>query len=203
MLTLFVALSSAAAAADVGLAGIMGNKAMLMLGGGEPEAVAIGQTYAGVRVLAIQGDQVMIEVEGRKRPLRVGQHAVGTGGSAGRAILTSDGQGHFYANGSINGQPVRLLVDTGATMVSLGSGDARRLGVDPAKGQRGLSQTANGQVEVMKVTLNTVQVGDIVLHQVDALVHQADMPIALLGMSFLNRTEMVRDGDTMTLRRRY
>ena len=41
------------------------------------------------------------------------------------------------------------------------------------------------------------------LHNVDALIHQTDMPVALLGMSFLNRMEMQRDGQTMTLKKRY
>ncbi|MBK7898912.1 MAG: TIGR02281 family clan AA aspartic protease [Azonexus sp.] len=203
---LLLALSSVSLAADVGLAGVMGSKAMLTLGGGDPEAVAIGQSYGGARVVAIQGDQVIVEIDGRRRPLKVGQHAVGNAGAGegSKAILTSDGQGHFYANGTINGRSARFLVDTGATMVSLGAGDAKRLGLDPAKGKRGYSQTANGQVEVSKLTLDSVQVGDITLHQVDAIVHASgDLPFALLGMSFLNRTEMVRDGDTLTLRRRY
>jgi aspartyl protease family protein len=48
-----------------------------------------------------------------------------------------------------------------------------------------------------------VRVGDIVLNNVDAAVHSQDMPLALLGMSFLKRMEMQRSGDTMTLIRRY
>ena len=53
------------------------------------------------------------------------------------------------------------------------------------------------------VTLSTVRVGDVTLNEVEGIVHQHDMPIALLGMSFLNRMEMKRDGQTMTLRKRY
>ena len=56
---------------------------------------------------------------------------------------------------------------------------------------------------VSRVKLDTVRVGEIVLNNVDAMVHQNDLPIALLGMSFLNRMEMQRNGETMTLKKRY
>jgi aspartyl protease family protein len=159
----------------------------------------------GVKVVAIQGDQVIVEINGRKRPLRIGQHAVGTPSAddSGKIVLTADGRGHFYTTGTINGATVRFVVDTGATMISLGASDARRLGLDFKRGQKGMAQTANGQVMVSKVSLDTVRVAGVTMHQVDALIHQTDMPIALLGMSFLNRMEMQRDGRTMTLRQRY
>jgi aspartyl protease family protein len=103
----------------------------------------------------------------------------------------------------VNGAAVRFLVDTGATMVSLGASDARRIGLDFNRGQKGMTQTANGQTMVSKVKLDTVRIGDVTLHNVDALIHQTEMPMALLGMSFLNRMEMQRDGSTMTLRKRF
>ena len=197
--------SGFAAAQDVGLAGVMGSKAMLMINGGEPQAVAIGQTLDGVKVLSVQGDQAVIEIGGKKRPLRVGQHAIGAASAdgSGKVILNADGQGHFYTTGTINGTSVRFIVDTGATMISLGATDARRIGLDFNRGQKGMTQTANGQSVVSKVKLDTVRIGDVTLHNVDALIHQSEMPMALLGMSFLNRMEMQRDGSTMTLKRRF
>ena len=204
-LTLLALFSASASAQDVGLAGVMGSKAMLIVNGGEPEAVAIGQSLDGIKVLSIQGDQVVIEAGGKKRPLRIGQHAIGVsnGDGSGKIIMTADGQGHFFTTGTINGTSVRFVVDTGATMISLGATDARRVGLDFNRGQKMFSQTANGQVVVSKLQLDTVQLGDITLHGVDAVIHQSDMPIALLGMSFLNRMEMQRDGSTMTLKKRY
>ena len=192
-------------AVDVGLAGLTASKAMLVIDGGEPLAVTVGQTVDGVRLLSVQRDRATVEVDGRKRALRVGDHAVGSGGGegGGKAVLTADGQGHYFTTGTVNGVTVRFLVDTGATMVSLGASDARRMGLDVSKGVRGMSATANGQVRVTKIKLDTVRVGDITAHNVDALVHEADLPIALLGMSFLNRMEMQRSGDTMTLKKRF
>ncbi|MGE5385021.1 MAG: TIGR02281 family clan AA aspartic protease [Betaproteobacteria bacterium] len=194
---------AAAWALDVGLAGVMSGKALLMIDGREPTAVAVGQTLGNVKLVSLQGDQAVVEVDGKKRPLRVGQNATGSVGSGERIILTADSAGHFMTTGAINQVAVRFLVDTGATMVSLGATDARRLGIDPAKGQRGVVSTANGQVTVSKVTLDSVRIGDVTLHNVEALVHPGELPVVLLGMSFLNRMDMQRDGATMTLKRRF
>jgi aspartyl protease family protein len=198
-------ISGSAGAQDVGLAGVMGSKAMLMINGSEPQSVAVGQSLDGVKVVSVQGDQVVVEIGGRKRPLRVGQHAIGAAAAdgSGKVIMTADNQGHFYTTGTVNGVSVRFLVDTGATMISLGASDARRIGLDFNRGQKGMTQTANGQSAVSKVQLDTVRVGDMTLHNVDALIHQTEMPMALLGMSFLNRMEMQRDGSTMTLKKRF
>ena len=198
-------LSSALAAQEVGLAGIIGSKALLKINGGAPRAVPAGATVDGVKVVSVQGEQVVVEINGRKRPLRVGQNAVGVAASSDsdRLVLQADGQGHFFTTGTINGVSVRFLVDTGASMISLGASDARRMGLDFNRGQKGISQTANGQVMVSKVQLDNVRIGGMTLHQVDAVIHQTDLPIALLGMSVLNRMEMQRDGSTMTLKKRF
>jgi len=198
--------TSPAKGADVGLAGLFPGKALLTIDGGPPRIVTLGaRTDEGVKVLAIEGETATLEVDGKKRVLRVGQNVAvqPSGGGPATAVLTADAAGHFYATGNINGTSVRFLVDTGASLVSLGASDARRIGIDASRGQRGITNTANGQAVVSRVKLDTVRVGEIVLNNVDAVVHQQDMPIALLGMSFLNRMEMQRNGETMTLKKRY
>lgn len=193
-------------AVDVGLAGLFPGKALLTINGGSPRIVAVGMTTAeGVKVVSIDGEAAILEVDGKKRVLRVGQNVVAQQSADGsqKVVLTADSAGHFLTTGSINGKTVRFLVDTGASMVSLGASDARRLGIDASKGEQGITSTANGQAVVTRLKLDTVRVGEIVMNNVDALVHQQDMPFALLGMSFLNRMDMQRDGDTMTLKKRY
>lgn len=193
-------------AQEVGLAGLMGRRALLIVNGGEPQAVAVGHELAGVKVLAIQGDQVIVNIGGKKRSLRVGQYAVGVKANddaSGKIIMEADVRGHFFTMGTVNGRSQRFMVDTGASSIALGASDARRLGLDSNKGQRGLTQTANGAAEVSRLVLDTVTIGNVTLHQVDAVVLQTEMPTALLGMSFLNRMEMQRDGSTMTLKKRF
>lgn len=203
---LLAAACSSTQAVDVGLAGVFPGKALLTIDGGAARTVAVGaRTGEGVRVLAVDSDSATIEADGRKRVLRVGQNVASqSSGQAGAtAVLTGDAGGHFVTTGSINGAMVRFLVDTGATLISLGASDARRIGVDTRTGQVAIVTTANGQARVVRVKLDLVRVGEIVVNGVDALVHEQDMPLALLGMSFLNRLEMQRDGPTMTLRKRY
>jgi aspartyl protease family protein len=193
-------------AADVGLAGLFPGKALLTINGGPPRIVALGvKTDEGVKVLSIDGDTATLEIDGKKRLLRVGQNVASQSSGSGpaTAVLTADGRGHYLTTGNINGRSVRFLVDTGASMIALGAGDARRLGIDASKGQVGQAQTANGVTQVALVKLDVVRVGDIVLNNVDATVHQYDLPIALLGMSFLNRMEIQQNGETMTLKKRY
>ncbi len=192
-------------AQDVGLAGLLGSKAMLMINGGEPQAVRVGESLDGVKLISIQGDQAIVEVGGKKRPLRIGQHAIGasSGDGSGKVMLTADARGHFFTTGTVNGTSVRFMVDTGASGIALSPSDARRIGIDLSRGERGMASTANGVAPFVRVTLDTVRVGDITVHNVEAGVVQNEMPYALLGMSFLNRMEMQREGSTMTLKKRF
>lgn len=198
--------SALAFAADVGLAGVFPGKALLSIDGGAPRIVAVGtRTGEGVKVLAVDGDSATVEIGGKTRQLRVGQNVTVQPSASGPAsvVLTADARGHFFAMGTINGSTVRFLVDTGASSIYLGASDARRIGLNPAQGAVGMVSTANGVVRVTRVKLNSVKIGDIVLYNVDALVSEEDQPIILLGMSFLNRMEMQRSGDSMTLIKRY
>ena len=193
-------------AVDVGLAGLFPGKALLTIGGGPPRIVAVGVTTPeGVKVVSTDGETATLEVGGTKRVLRVGQNVAAQPSTSGsqKVVLTADSAGHFLTSGNINGTTVRFLVDTGASMVSLGASDARRIGIDASKGEQAITSTANGQAVVTRVKLDSLRVGEITMNNVDALVHQQDMPFALLGMSFLNRMEMQREGDAMTLKKRY
>ncbi len=78
-----------------------------------------------------------------------------------------------------------------------------RLGIDYRKGRPGLSQTAGGVVPTYGVQLDSVRLGSIELTGVEAVVIEQGLDVALLGMTFLNRLEMQRDGQTMTLLRRF
>ena len=195
-----------AAAAEVGLAGVFPGKALLTINGGAPRTVSVGtRTEDGVLVVSVDRETATLEINGKKQILRVGQNVAAQTSASGpqTAVLAANAQGHFLTTGSVNGSSVRFLVDTGASMIALGMSQAKRLGIDTARGEQILVNTANGQVVAAKVKLDTVKVGEIVVHGVDAMVHPSELPFALLGMSFLNRMEMQRDGDTMTLKKRF
>lgn len=197
--------SAASVAADVALVGLMPGKAMVVIDGGKRQTLSVGGSFVeGVKLVSVESGAAVFEIDGKRRRMQIGQSIV----SAAKAekpslVLSADGQGHFFTPGSINGQSMRFLVDTGATFISLGAGDARRARIDINKGTPGTTMTANGMVRVWRVQLPNVKVGNITLHNVDATVHEHDMPIVLLGMSFLNRMEMRRDGASLTLTQRY
>ena len=204
----FALIASAAAATDVNVIGLFRGKAVVVVNGSKPRTLNVGDaTPEGVKLVSVDTEQAVLEIDGKRRSIGMGQSisvaALSTGGRA-QATLAADTRGHFMATGQINGQSVHFLVDTGASMISMNASEARRLGVNYLKGQRGYAQTANGPATVYKVRLDTVRVGDISVTDVDALVHDGNaLPLVLLGMSFLNRVEMRHDGPTMTLIKRY
>lgn len=204
-LTLLLA-CAAARAADVALIGTIGDKAAVFaLDGGDPKTVKVGQTWNGIRVLSVDGQRATVEIDGRRSVLQQGPHYRSGAAGSGRAqvTLSAGPGGHFVGEGAINGSQIRFLVDTGATAIALPATDARRLGLDYHKGQRSVSSTAGGVVPVYVVSLDTVRLGDIELRSVAAVVFEQGLEMPLLGMSFLNRLEMRREGSTMTLIRRF
>ena len=196
----------AAWAADVALIGVFGSKAVLTVDGGPPRTIKVGQkTPEGVKLIELSAQEAVIDAGSGARRIALGAAALQIGGPAGgaEATLSADSRGHFYGNGSINGQSMRFLVDTGATMVSMGASEARRAGLNPANGVPVQVQTANGLARAWHMRLDTIVMEGIKMHGVDAIVHEGELPIVLLGMSFLNRVDMKRQGGSMVLRKRY
>lgn len=195
-------------ATDVSVAGLFSGRALIAVNGGPQKLLKVGdKTPEGVKLISADSNQAVLEVDGQRLSLGLGQGTSGGGAqdSGGNASVTliADSQGHFVTMGSINGSTIRFLVDTGATTVAMGSTEAKRLGIDYKRGERGLSATANGVVPVYRVSLNSVKVGDITLNGITGTVHDSAMPVVLLGMSFLNRVDMKREGDRMVLTKRY
>jgi aspartyl protease family protein len=199
-------LAPGAYATDVTLVGQIGSKAIVVIDGGAPRTLAPGKrTAEGVVLLEAGKDSASFEIDGKRTTLLMGR-AYSAETNPGRQSITlkADSRGHFSAMGSINGGSVRFLVDTGATYIVLPVAEAKRLGVDYMHGERGAMRTANGLTTVYRVKLDTVRLGDVTVNNVDAVVSSNDaMGVTLLGMSFLNRMEMKRDGQSMTLTKRY
>lgn len=187
------------------MVGLFPGKAVVVIDRAAPRTIAVGQrTTEGVTLIAIQGDTATFEIDGAKRTLKMGQHyqAAPTGGSQ-RVVLKASEGGHFIASGRINGGSIRLLVDTGATIIAIPAVDAKRLGIDYVDAPRARIQTANGTTTGYRVTLDSVTLGDITISNVEAMVLETGLNQALLGMSFLNRTSMQREGETLTLVKRF
>lgn len=110
-----------------------------------------------------------------------------SGATASKAILKSP-DGHFWADGEVNGRSVKFLVDTGATAVALTPQDAMKLGVDPAQLHYSYRVvTAGGQIRAASIRLSSITVAGARLDDVEALVIEKGLDTSLLGMTYLGR----------------
>lgn len=206
-LALFLA-HALATAADINVVGLTAGKAVVVINNGKPQTMTTGQvTSEGVRLIDATTDSATFEVGGKRLTFTMGQ-SYSTGGvpaSAQRATLTADSGGHFVTTVAVNGVSMKFMVDTGATLVTLSSSEAMRAGINYRSGQKATLQTANGTNVAYRVKLDTVRIGDITLNNVDGAVVEGNVlgELGLLGLSFLNRLNMQREGSTMTLTRRF
>lgn len=182
-----------------------GRGAALVIEGGAPVHLAVGEKVGVVTLVSADSDGATLRIDGVtvNLPLEAyaGPGGEGTGGQS-TVRLKADRGGHFVADGTINRRPVRFLVDTGASLTTLSVKEARRIGLRYAGGSRVRTMTANGVVDGWKVELESVRIGSVTVHQVEAVVIDTDLPVALLGMSCLDRFDMERSGSTLVLERR-
>jgi len=204
---LLAAVAVAHAAGSVTLTGTIGSRAILIVNGGAPKTVAVGESFQGVRLVSLQSEQAVVELDGKRATLRMDTPvSIGGGGGSGggsRIVLPADSRGHFMTQGAINGRAVTFMLDTGATSIAMSAADAQRIGLDYSKGQPVQMSTANGVALGYRLRLQSVRVGDVEVFDIDAIVSQQSMPYVLLGNSFINRFSMRRDADQMVLEKRY
>ncbi len=179
---------------DRAMVEVDGTQRVLKVGKPSPE---------GVLLIESSSREAVIEIDGKRKTYPIGVQIGGTfKPPEGREVrITRGADGHYTTVGSINGRTVTMMVDTGATTVAMGEAEAKRLGIRYwLKGERGIVSTASGVANAYSVTLDKVQVGDIVLHQVEGIVIAGAGPSeVLLGMSFLSRTEIKHSGNIMIL----
>ena len=192
-------------AETIGVVGVFPGKAVLVIDGAAPKTYSVGSVVApAIRLLGVSDAGAVLEDHGKRQMLPIGAHFSRARKNDNASItLRADSRGHFLTPVQINGLSISMLVDTGATLVMLPADDARRMGIDYQRGLRVTVATANGRVPAYQVRLDAVRVGDIELSQVDSLVQENGLNVGLLGMSFLNRTQLRRDGDEMVLTKRF
>lgn len=114
-------------------------------------------------------------------------------------VLLQNRQGHYVASGLINSVPVTFLLDTGATDVAVPATLAQRAGLP--LGMESRAATANGVVRVFSTRIDTLEIGNIVLHDINASITPSmEGDTILLGMSALRQIEFTQQGERLTLR---
>jgi aspartyl protease family protein len=137
------------------------------------------------------------------KPAAYASNAAAAAPAAGNGFASREipraADGHFYLDAQVNGAQIHFLVDTGASMVALTAADAQRAGI-ALPSERATARGAGGAVEIIPVTIDRVAAGPLEARNVDGAVAR-DLPVSLLGQSFLSRVGNVQiSNDRMILR---
>ncbi len=189
---------------DIRVVALFNDRAMVEVDGVQRFLKVGKPSPEGVLLIEASSREAVIEIDGERKSYPIG---VKIGGNfqapEGREVrISRDADGSYTTVGSINGRTVTMMVDTGASSVAMGEAEAKRLGIRYwLKGEKGMVRTASGVSRSYNVILDKVQVGSIVLRQVEGTVVVGEGPSeVLLGMSFLSRTEIQHAGNMMVIR---
>lgn len=191
---------------DIKVVGLFGNAAAIEIQG-DRRVLRVGQgSEEGLALIAVSGQTVVLMLDNQQREIALARVLGGGYQKPETAIerISINTRGQYLTAGSINGQSVTMLVDTGATSVAMNTVQARALGIDFASGRVGSSRTAGGIVKSYSVTLGSVKLGSIEVKQVRAAVLEGIYPTnVLLGMTFLKHVELKENEGIMTLMKKY
>ena len=191
---------------EIDVVGLFKNAAMLKIDGKEQLLKTGNRSLEGVMLVSADSKGAVIEVNGESMNLDLSSHI---SASFKRPLETAvsilrNGSGQYVTRGTINGQSVRLLVDTGANIVALNSSIAASLGLDVSQGKRVNVSTASGISESRLITLDVLQVGNIKVSNVQAAVIEGNYPEdILLGMTFLQNVDISESGGVMQLKGKF
>jgi aspartyl protease family protein len=197
-----------AAVADpaISVQALLPDRVMLYIDG-QSRLLQQGETSPeGVTLIRSDSESALLEVGGEQYIYRLGQvlSNVAPAPVEQRTLrIVQDSDGSYRTPGWINGYPVNLLVDTGASLIAFNSQEAERLGVDYRQAPKAQAETAGGLVVAYEVRLDSVKAGDLELSNIPAMVLEGAYPSeVLLGMSFLRGLEMEHLGRVLELRQK-
>lgn len=193
-----------ACARDIQVLGLFNNMAILDVDGKQRKLRVGDASPEGIKLIAADSDKAILEIKGKQTTYVLGQKINASFASEERKgeARVWPNHGLYVMPGAVNNQPVQFMIDTGASWVAMNTRMARKLGINYRyEGDQSVAGTAAGNVRVFLVKLQSVKVGEIELQNVDGAV--IDSPASdeiLLGASFLNRVDLMREGQMMLLR---
>jgi len=190
---------------NVEIQALMPSMVVLLIDG-DRITLKTGQVKQGVKLISSSTSLATLEIEGVQKAYKMGS-SISTQFTRREEIterVMLDKHGMFQSFGSINGHSVRFLVDTGATSVAMSAKKARKLGIQyQLEGIPTKTSTASGIANAWAVKLKTVRLGQLLLHNVQGIVIDGNHPSqVLLGMSFLNKMKVEKEGKTMKITRK-
>ncbi|HVL00085.1 MAG TPA: TIGR02281 family clan AA aspartic protease [Dongiaceae bacterium] len=195
------------AAPQVRVEGLFKGAAVLNIDG-KQVMLKEGKTDAsGVRLISATSREAVVEIDGKRHTMKLHSAIGGTYQQAEttQVVIRKNDNDQYTVNGSINGQSVGFLVDTGANTVAMNEVDAKRLGLQyRLDGKEAQVVTASGVSKSWVVKLDTVKVGEIQVPNVEAVVVQGGYPTqVLLGMSYLNYVKLQEQNSTLMLEKKF
>jgi aspartyl protease family protein len=192
------------AAQDVQILGLGKNKVVINIAG-ETKVLSVGESAGGIKVISADTEQCVLEINGQSSTYPMGSQVSTNFAKTTKPIvrIVQDNSGLYRSSGLINGQMVNVIVDTGATMVTMNANQAKSLGLDK-KGQPIQVVTASGKTKGYLVNLDQVSLGAIQAYNVQGvIVEGAYPPQILLGMSFLQGLEINHRSQLLELQQKY
>jgi aspartyl protease family protein len=191
---------------EIYVVGLFKNAAMLKIAGKETLLKSGQRSEEGVLLVSADSKGAVIDLNGKSISLGLSSHIAATfkrpTESTVSILLNSSGQ--YLTRGTINGQSVEFLVDTGANIVALNSIAALSLGLDMSEAKLVNVSTAGGVTKSRLINLGVVQVGNIRVSNVQAAVMMGDYPEdILLGMTFLQNVNISESGGVMRLKGKF
>jgi aspartyl protease family protein len=187
----------------VNFIGQFGNKAIMRIDG-KQRTLNVGESSKeGIKLISVTKNNAVIQYQGQKQTLGFSSVGKSSYRKNRKTIVTlwADKRGHFETPGTINGQLVNFLIDTGATSVAMNEVIANKLGIDfRYSGNPIMVSTASGTVMAHRIKLNSVKVGEIELKNIEGTVLEGGYPTeVLLGMSFLSKVDIERKSNFIKL----
>lgn len=191
---------------DILVVGLFSDQAVVEVNG-KQHLLKVGKsTPEGVELVAANSTEAVLKINGKQQTYPLGDRISSQFTPAPEQPQVSlwPSNGMYQTAGTVNGYTVDFLVDTGAFTVALNSATAKRLGLDFYRGEQIGIRTASGYDVGYKVTLDYIQIDEIKVYNVAAVVIDGPEPAtALLGMSFLGQVDMQHNGERLDLRQKY
>lgn len=198
---LLAALQASGASTSVEVEALLGDTAVLLING-ERKTLRVGQSFAGVTLVAAQPTAATLEINGQTKSVGMSQR-VGTNFEKTQeqvVTIPRNAMMQYQTNATINGRSVLVMVDTGANMVAISSEQASAMNIDYAAGTLAQVETASGLTGAHAITLQSVSVGGIQVDNVPAMVVEGAYPATiLLGMTYLRHVKLQEHNGILSL----
>ncbi len=189
-------------ATNVEIKGLFNNSAVVIIDG-KQKLLKAGKEFNGVKLISANSKSAVVEINGERHKLGVSRRISANfkAPTLSEVRLPKGRGGHYIAQGRINKRTAVMMVDTGATSIAMSSITASSLGID-YRGARVINvSTANGITQGYVVTLRSVSVGAVTVHNVEAIINEGAFPqTILLGNSFLSKISMAEEGGVLVLK---